>query len=588
MLAISLTFAVIIAAFICLAFTRISAEVIMLIALAFLFLTGVLPIKDALAGFSNEGMMTVAVMYLVVAGLQETGAVSWLGSTILGRPQTITQAQTRMMLSVAGLSAVMNNTPLVAMMIPAVSDWAKKHNISPSKLMIPLSYAAIFGGTCTLIGTSTNLVVNGLLLSQTDLKPLKMFDIAWIGFPCAVIGIGFVIVASRWLLPNRQASLSRFDDLRNYYSEMVVEPQGALVGKTVEKAGLRHLPNAFLAEIERQEQIVSAVSPQEILRAGDILRFVGVVDSMVDLRKIRGLEPANDQMSKLDSPSSQRSLIEVVVSPSSPMIGKSIREGRFRNIYQAVVIAVSRNGQQVRQKIGDIVLRTGDTLLVEALPSFVEQQKNSSDFYLVSLVQGSTPPRHKRAPYALLILTGMIVLASFNILPMFQAAVLAALLMILVGATTSSNILRHIDWSVLVVIAASFGLGKALEASGGAQLLAQGLTTLASGNAWLSLVVIYGVTMLFTELITNNAAAALIFPIAYATSEHLGVNFMPFAIAIMMAASASFATPIGYQTNLMVMGPGGYRFNDYFRIGIPLNLLMWLITVSLVPFIWPF
>lgn len=560
----------------------------MMAALAILFLSGVLPLKEALAGFSNEGMMTVAVLYLVVAGLKETGVVGWIGASVLGRPKNPLLAQSRMMLSVAGLSAFMNNTPLVAMMIPAVSDWAKKQAINPSKLMLPLSYAAIFGGTCTLIGTSTNLVVSGMLISQTNLPALKMFDIAPIGIPCALIGITFVIVTGRWLLPDRQASLSRFDDLRNYYTEMLVEPHGPLVGKTVEKAGLRHLPNTFLAEIERQEQIISAVSPQEILRAGDILRFVGVVDSIVDLRKIRGLEPAHDQISKLDSPSFQRSLIEVVVSPSSPLIGKSIREGRFRSLYQAVVIAVARNGERLKQKIGDVVLKAGDTLLVEALPSFAEQQKNSNDFYLVSLIEESTPLRHNRAPYALIILLSMIVLASFNMLTMFQAAVVAAVLMVLVGAIGTHKVLRYIDWSVLVVIATSFALGKALELSGGAQFLAQILNNLAGGNPWLSLVVIYGITMVFTELITNNAAAALIFPLAYATSEQLGVNFMPFAIAIMMAASASFATPIGYQTNLMVMGPGGYRFNDYFRMGIPLNLLMWAVTVTLVPFIWHF
>ncbi|MEZ4632082.1 MAG: SLC13 family permease [Deinococcales bacterium] len=584
---IVISLAVMLLCLLALVFSQLAAEIVMMAGLSILLFSGVLSSSQAFAGFANEGMLTVAVLYVVVAGLQDTGAVNWLGSYLFGRPKGLRSAQMRLMLPIAALSTFLNNTPLVAMMIPAVGDWAKKYQIAPSKLMIPLSYAAIFGGTCSLIGTSTNLVVNGLLLDRPDMRGLAFFEIAKVGLPCALIGIFFVIVASPWLLPKRQAVLSRFDDLRNYYSEMVVEA-GALVGKNIEAAGLRHLPNAFLAEIEREGQILAAISPQEILQAGDILRFVGVVDSMVDLRKIRGLKPAGDQIHKLNAQADQRSLIEVVVSDSCPLLGKSIREGEFRSVYQAVVIAASRNGQQLKQKIGDIVLQAGDNLLLEALPSFVNQQKYSRDFYLVSLVEDSNPPRHDKAPIALAILLLMIILATFNILPMLQAALLTAGLMLLTGVTAAQGLLKRLDWSVLIVIAASFALGRGLEQSGAAQLIASNLTQLAQGHPWLSLAVIYGVTMLFTELITNNAAAVLIFPIAQATAQNLGVDFMPFAIVIMMAASASFATPIGYQTNLMVMGPGGYRFSDYFRIGIPLNLLMWLVTVLLVPLFWPF
>jgi di/tricarboxylate transporter len=532
-------------------------------------------------------MATVGIMFVIVAGLQETGAVNYLSKYLLGKPASVFRAQLRMMFPVAALSAFMNNTPLVAMMIPAVSDWARRFRMSPSKLMIPLSYAAILGGTCTLIGTSTNLVVNGLLISKTDYAAIKMFDIAWIGIPVAIVGIIYTMIASRFLLPARQPAVSSLSDFKEYSVQMTVDPNGPLVKKTVEQAGLRHLVNLYLAEIERNEQLIET-TPETMLQASDVLIFVGAVESVVELNKIRGLLPATNQVFKLEAPRSNRTLIEAVVSDSCPMIGKTIRDSKFRNHYDAVVIAVARNGVRLKSKIGDIVLREGDTLLLEARPAFVDQQKNSRDFYLVSKVENSSPPRHEKAITSIAILLGMVVLASFNLLPMFKAALLAAGAMIVTRCVSSRTARNSIDWSLLVVIASSFGIGRALDITGAADVLANGLIGLANNNPYITLSVIYFVTMLFTEMITNNGAAALIFPIALATSQNLGVDFMPFVFAIMMSASASFSTPIGYQTNLMVLGPGGYRFGDFIRIGLPLNLLLWILSSALIPLIWKF
>ena len=492
-----------------------------------------------------------------------------------------------MMIPVAALSAFMNNTPLVAMMIPAVTEWAKRFKISPSKLLMPLSHAAVLGGVITIIGTSTNLVVNGLLKSETDLPPLGLFAQAPIGIVVTIIGIAYIALASRWLLPERQPAVSSLTDFKEYSVEMIVDANGVLVDKTIEQAGLRHLSNLYLAEIDRDGQAITT-SPETLLKANDRLVFVGAVDSVVELNKINGLLPATNQVFKLDAPRIRRTLVEAVVSDSSPMLRKSIRESKFRSVYDAVIIAVARNGERIKEKIGDIILRPGDTLLLETRPSFVEQQRNSKDFYLVSGVENSTPLRHERGLLALFILVTMIVLATFEILPMFQSALLAAGAMLITRCVTTKRARQAIDWPVLISIAASFGLGKALEVTGAAEAIAGVFINLAQGNALISLAVIYLMTMIFTELLSNNGAAVLIFPIALATANNLGVNFMPFAIAIMIAASCAFATPIGYQTNLMVYGPGGYRFSDFTRMGLPLNLLCMIVSLLMIPLIWKF
>jgi di/tricarboxylate transporter len=565
------------------------ADVILLGTLVLLTTVGVIDPIEAVGGFDNEGLITVATMFIVATGLSATGGMSLITAPLLGRPRSTLDAQIRLMLPVTALSAFLNNTPLVAMFMPVVNDWCKKSGISPSKLFIPLSYAAILGGTCTLIGTSTNLVVNGLLLHHYgDDAGLRLFDIAYVGLPAAVVGIAYCLIFGRRLLPDRNSAIAASEDLRRYTVEMVVEPHGPLVGQTIEEAGLRHLPGLYLAEIERNGEVLAAVGPEEKLGASDRLVFVGVVESVVDLWKMRGLLPATDELDKLGTQPVHRQLVEAVVSNSCPLVGKSIREGQFRTTYNAAVIAVGRGGERLQVKIGDVVLQPGDTLLLETGRAFAARQRNSTDFYLVSALDNSTPPRHERAWIALAILVAMILLASLEVMSMLGAAMAAAVAMVVTRCCTGSEARRSPDWSVLLVIGASFGIGEAMKQSGSAAFIAGGLMSLGGANAWTALVTIYAITMIFNAFITNNAAAVLVFPIAQATAEKLGVSIMPFAVALMFAGSNDFATPIGYQTNLMVYGPGGYRFVDYVRFGGPLNLLMLVVGVVLIPIFFPF
>ena len=583
-----ITLAVVVSALATLVSNRFAPEIVLVGALSILLLVGVLDTAAALSGFANPGLVTVAVLYVVVSGLVDTGAVQAFGARLLGKPRSVVGAQSRLMLPVMVMSAFLNNTPVVAMFVPVVGEWCRRNHLSVSKLMLPLSYAAIFGGCCTLIGTSTNLIVHGLVLEHTDLGPMGFFEIAALGVPVAVAGFVYMIATQRWLLPERIPALDHLESAREYTIEFVVGAGSPHIGKSIERAGLRHLPGVFLAEIWRSERVMVAVSPDEVLRERDRLVFVGAVDSVVELVRQPGLLPATENLFDIASARSDRRLIEVVISATCPLLGHSIRDARFRGRYDAVVIAVARNGERIAGRIGDIVMHAGDTLLLEARASFVQQQQHNRDFLLVHPLQGAAVPRHDRADLAVGILLLMVGLAATGLMPMLEAALVAGGLMLLSRCTSAAAARASIDWSVLIMIGASLGLGNALQISGAAQAIADGGLQLVGQQPWLALLVIYLLTSVMTEVVTNNAAAVLMFPVAQSAAQTLDVSLWPFVVVLMLAASASFATPIGYQTNLMVYGPGGYRFTDYLRIGVPLNIILGIVAVGLAPLIWPF
>ena len=555
------------------------ADTVFLAGVTILLLTGVLDTEQAFAGLGNSGVITVGLLYVLATGLQETGAIAFVASRFLRPPRSLRHAQWQLLLPTAAMSAFLNNTPIVAMMIPVTLSWARKHGLAASQLLLPLNYATVLGGTCTLIGTSTNLVIYGLLAKTFTEVPLGFFDLAWVGMPMMAAGLFYLVVATPRLLPNRQQPLELLEDVRRYTVEMVVAPDGPLVGRSIEQAGLRHLSGMYLAEIGRSTQTISAVGPEERLEGGDQLVFVGVVDSVVELQRIRGLLPATAQVFKLQSPRSERLLVEAVVAPRSFLVGKTIKEATFRNRYQAVVIAVMRDGERLDRKLGDITLRSGDTLLLEAQEGFVDRHRHSRDFLLTSPIAASNPPRHDKLGTSVLVLVAMVLLAGSGLLSMLEAALLAAFAMLALRCCRIDQARRNIDWPTLLTIALSFGVGSALQQSGAAGAIAKAVLQGTAGSQLGSLAGCYLLTAVLTQVITNNAAAALMFPITMALCQQLHAPVAPFALALMFGASNSFATPYAYQTNLMVYGPGGYRFGDYLRLGLPLMALCAVLTI---------
>ena len=585
---IAITLAVVAGVLVLLTASRLDTDVVLVGALITLTLTGVLGPDRALQGFASNGVMTIAALYIVVAGLRETGAMAWISRWVLGRPRSLPVAQGKLMAVTSALSAVINNTPVVALFIPVAQEWASRFGYSISKLLLPMNHMVILAGMCTLIGTSTNLIVNSLLVKTVPDSGLSLFSLVWIGLPLSVIGFVYMLVASPWLLPDRQSPVEQLENAREYSVEARVTPNGPLVGRSIAEVGLRSMRYAFVLEIARGDRLLTAVGPDEVLQGNDRVTFVGVVDAVNELRRIPGLLVAEDQTFQLNLRQSQRCLVEIVLAASSPLVGQTVRESGFRGRYNAAVISISREGARLEGKLGDVRLRAGDTLLAEADHGFVERHRYDRDFLLVSSLQDSAPPDFARAPLAFAILLGMLVVASIEWVPLFQASFIAAGLMIATGCVSLSVARRSIEYPVLVGIAASFALGFALADSGAAELLAGWIGSIARGDPFWALVVLYVSTVIVTELITNNAAGVLMFPIAMAVAQDGNVSFLPYVICVMVGASAGFITPIGYQTNLMVYGPGGYRWMDYVRFGTPLSVLVGIATVLIVPRVWPF
>ena len=548
-----------------------------------LLLLGVIDTAQALSGFSNPAPFTVGALFVVARAISKTGAIRPFTQSLMGTTGHTRRPMLRMLAPTVVASAFMNNIPLVAMMIPEVTTWARKRGSDTARFLLPLSYGAIFGGILTLIGTSTNLVMAGQM-EDFGLEPFSFFELGRVGLPIALTGVVILVALSPRLLRQvRSPGATLAESERDFSIDMAVSAAGPLDGVTVEEGRLRHLTGVFLASVDRGDSVVAPARPNTVLRGGDRLRFVGRIDQILDLQAIKGLEHADqDHISALSVPGA--SYFTVAIGHDSPLVGMSLREAEFRSKYQAAVVAIHRAGVRLDAKLGDVVLRPGDALIVLTDAGFGRRWQNRADFLLISSLDGEIEPVAPGRWRTLAVLGAMIVVAATGLLPILHAALTAALLMIVLQVLTADEARQALDLDVLGMIAAAFGLAVAVEVSGLASVISEGL--ISALGRFGEIGVLAGVvvaTVMITELVTNNAAALLMFPIAVSSAAAAGVDPRGMAVAVAIAASASFLTPLGYQTNTMVYGPGGYRVTDYLKVGFPITIIAVVGVVFLVP-----
>ncbi|WP_153396534.1 SLC13 family permease [Ornithinicoccus halotolerans] len=583
-----LTLAVIVAVLATLVRGRVSPAVVVFGGAVALLVLGVVGPEEAFSGFSNPAPITVAALYVLAAGIEKTGALTPVMQSTLGERGWYRRPLLRTLLPTAGASAFLNNTPIVAMLIPQVTAWAQRRGVAVSKLLMPVSYAAVLGGLLTVIGTSTNLVVSGQM-GELGLQELGFFEIGKVGLPIAVLGLLALVVLAPRLLPVRRSARREMEqEGRRFTVEMLVQPGGPVDGKTVEEARLRNRPSGlFLASVDRGDTTIAPVRPETVLRGGNRLHFVGPVADVVDLQDVPGLRSAElEHVLDLADPSVR--YFEAVVGSRSPLVGTTLKDVGFRSTYQAAVLGIHRSGQLLEGRLGTEEIRVGDTLILVSDPGFRERWRDRADFLLVAGLDGTPPVASSRAWIPVTILLSVVLLAATGLFPILQGALVGAIALVATRVLTPLQARRAIDVEVIVVIASAFGLAAAMQTSGLAETVASGLVgmfgTLGPWGVLLGLVL---TTILLTEMVTNNAAALLMLPISVSAATASGLDPRGAAIAVAVAASASFLTPIGYQTNTMVYGPGGYRFTDYARLGWVLTLIVVVVTVTLVPLLWP-
>jgi di/tricarboxylate transporter len=549
------------------------------------------PAAALLKGFSNTGVVTVAALYPVAAGMYSTGAISLLSERLIGLPKSLTVAQLKILGPVSLASGFLYNTPLVAMMIPAVRDVTRRTGLKGSKLFMGLSYVALLGGTITLIGTSVNLIIAGLVTEAVakgelaSIKPIGLFDPMWIGLPATVAGLAFMILVGSRLLPDRAGSQTS-SEKRTYRTEFRIEELSNLVGKTLDQVGFAN-PVGFTLESLTRKGASLETSPALKLEAGDLLTFFAPADLLPSLWMTIGLVPA--YATKMESKRHDHQLVEVVLSPQSPANGHKVGDLPLPNSpYQLMLVGVSRNGQAPKEPLANFRLEAGDSGVVEVNDSFFYENRREADFILTKRLEGFRVQRIDRAIVALVITVGMIALAATGVTSMLNAALLATMAMLLSGCLTIDRLWQSVDWQTIVIMGAAIGLESAVTGSGLSKHAADMFASIGGGSPMMALAAVYLGTVLLTNVISNVASAVLMFSVAVSLSNSLGVSFLPFAMILMSGASTAFINPAGFQTNLMVQKPGGYIFSDFARVGIPLTLIVGLVVLWLAPVMYGF
>jgi len=494
-----------------------------------------------------------------------------------------------MTILISGFSAFLNNTPLVAVMIPYVHAWCRRNNISPSKFMMPLSYAAILGGCATLIGTSTNMIVNGLVVDQTiapDLESLKIFDFAAVGIPMILLGLIYILFFGEKLLPSKPDIIDQFSSgTREYLIEAKIPEKSPLIGKTVDEAGFKNQSGIDLVEIWRRGYKINEFGPELLLDRGDVLLFTGDTEKIADMIHDRpGISlPEVGMYTK----KKRTEIVEVVVSQNSPLINKLVKETNFRGKYDSAIISVHRNGEEIKGKVADVILKAGDVLLLFTGADFVARTMGTTDFYFISKVREIVKYEWYKSYILLGGLIAAIVLSALDIFPLFLSLLVLVVISLVFRVAHPKELPKTIDYNLGIIIVLSLALGTAMIKTGAADIIATGIISLFMPLGKIGLLTgIFIITSILAAYITSKAAAAIVFPISLTTAVNLDLNPIPFVLIVAYAAAANFMTPIGFQTNLMVYGPGGYSFRDFFRVGFPLTVLYLVVTVLILSTIY--
>lgn len=566
--------------------TRLPADFVFLGALAFLLVTGVLNIEQALSGFSSSSVITVGFMFILVAGLTETGVLHWITRKCLGTPKSYPEALLRLMAPVSAASAFLSNTTVVAMFLQIVMIWSKKLSIKPSKLLIPLSYASVLGGLCTIIGTPPNLIISGLYAKETGIM-FGFFEVAKLGIICLVAGYLMILFMKR-LLPERNQSSEQFNQSKEFTTELLVPSDCPFIGKTVAEAGLDQVSGGHIIEIMHfDREIISPVPDDEFIMGGDRLIYTGIPEKLMSLKTSHGLVTASKHVYSVSEISKDRTLVQAVIPEYSSLIGRTFMGRNFEKLFNVVLVAVSREGKRIENSPRETVIMPGDILLLECTPDFMDQADTLEKDLIVLNRQERDIPVSRKTLVASGIMLAVVLSATFNILPLVSAALLGLLAMLATRCCTPAKARSSVSGSTLVVFAASLGLGSAIQSTGLAMSIAGEIQNICGTNPYIALIVICSATCILSEFISNTAAAAIFFPIALQTAHTLGVNPTPFMISLMIS-TASFATPIGSPTHLLVYGPGGYKFTDFMLLGVLMNAMTVVVAAIFAPIFWPF
>ncbi|HMQ02380.1 MAG TPA: SLC13 family permease [Pyrinomonadaceae bacterium] len=570
---------------------KLRVDVVALLVMGLLLLSGIISPSQGLAGFSNAATLTVGAMFVLSAGLFKTGAVSFLGE-LTGRvfKSGFWFGIFTVMLIVGVLSAFINNTPVIAIFLPILLGVARENGISASKILMPVSFASMFGGVCTLIGTSTNILVSSIAQAN-GLRPFTMFEFTPLGLIMFVLGAAYLMIVGIRLIPERRGSGGLVDDfaLNEYLTEVVLLPDSISVGKKIREAPLVKDLDLSIVKIEREEDLIHVPSPNEVLRSGDVLLVRCNLDQIRSLQEQEGvLFKAQTKWGDESIASADYRLLEAVLLPASKLVGSTLMRSNFRERFDATVLAIRHRGRLLREKISDTELSAGDVLLVEIRQDRIPNFRRGGDFIITSEME-TTEFRRSKALFAVGIVAAVVLGATFEIAPIVVTAILGAIGLILLGCISIEEAYDAIEWKIIFLLAGVLSLGVALEQSGAAGLLSSNMLKYVGAWGPIALVsAFYLLTSILTETMSNNATAALLAPIAIASGQSLGVDPTPFLMAITFAASASFMTPVGYQTNTMIYGPGQYRFIDFVKVGSPLNVMFWILATIFIPLFWSF